>query len=177
MANTQLYEKIVKKKSPKQTVKIVFSIIFYVLFFLGWLLLGLLNPPNALFIFTLGALLTLVVVIITWKYLFVEFEYTFCMSSLTIAKIYGKRKRKVLIEFDVSKSVIIAPATEENINKAEKLEPQKRIIAVSNESAPDIWLLLCTDAEDEQHLIFIESDARIASILRTVAPHVISKRF
>ncbi len=177
MANTQLYEKIVKKKSAKQPIKLIFTVIFYVLFFLAWVLLSLLNPNYAIFILILGILFTLIVILLTWKYLFVEFEYNFCMSSLTIAKIYGKRKRKVLIEIDISKCLFIAPATEENISKAEKYELQKRIIAVSNEAADDIWLFLYADTDDDKYMIFIESDSRIASILKTVAPHIISKRF
>ena len=176
MANSQLYEKIVKQKTRKQPLKIIFAILLYVIFFISWLLFGLLNPNFATFILVLGALFTLILVLLTWKYLFVEFEYNFCMSTLTVAKIYGKRKRKVLVEFDISKCVVISPATEESIEKAERFEPKKRIIAVSNESAPDIWLLLSNDEDSDQYMVFIESDARIATIFRTVAPHIISKR-
>ena len=176
MANTQLYEKIVKQKNRKQPLKIIFAIMLYVIFFITWLLFGLLNLNFATFIWVLGALFTLIVVLLTWKYLFVEFEYNFCMSTLTVAKIYGKRKRKVLIEFDISKCLIISPATQENIDKAEKFKPEKRIIAVSNEAAPDIWLLVSNDDEQNQYMVFIESDARIATIFRAVAPHIISKR-
>ena len=176
MANTQLYEKIVKQKNRKQPLKIIFAIMLYVIFFITWLLFGLLNLNFATFIWVLGALFTLIVVLLTWKYLFVEFEYNFCMSTLTVAKIYGKRKRKTLIEFDISKCLIISPATQENIDKAEKFKPEKRIIAVSNEAAPDIWLLVSNDDEENQYMVFIESDARIATIFRTVAPHIISKR-
>ena len=176
MANTQLYEKIVKQKNRKQPLKIIFAIMLYVIFFITWLLFGLLNLNFATFIWVLGALFTLILVLLTWKYLFVEFEYNFCMSTLTVSKIYGKRKRKVLIEFDVSKCVIIAPATEESIDKAERFEPRKRIISVSNEDAPDIWLLLTNDEDADQYMVFIESDMRISTILKTVAPHIISKR-
>ena len=62
------------------------------------------------------------------------------------------------------------------IEKAEKLELKNRFPTVSNESAEDIWMLLYNDEDDQKYLIFIESDSRIHSILRTVAPHIISKR-
>ena len=91
-------------------------------------------------------------------------------------KCRGKRKRKVIIEIDVSKCLTICPVSEEAIEKAEKFELKKRIAAVSSESADDIWMLLYNDEDDQKHLVFIESDARIQSIFRTVAPHIISKR-
>ena len=174
--NTQLYEKIVKVKTPKQTAKLVCAILFYILYIAVWFFIGLLNPKSIIFIFTLGILTALIIILISWKYFFLEYEYNFCLSSLTVAKIYGKRKRKVIIEIDISKCLTICPVSDEAIKKAENFELKKRIIAVSNESADDIWMLLYNDEDDQKHLIFIESDARIQSIFRTVAPHIISKR-
>ena len=174
--NTQLYEKIVKVKTKKQTVKLVTAILLYIIYITIWAFIGIFNPNKILLILALGALSLLAIILISWKYLFLEYEYNFCMSILTVAKIYGKRKRKVLIEIDVSKCLIIAPATEDTIKKAEKFEPKKRFIAVSNESAEDIWILLSNDDNDWKNIIFIESDSRIYSIFKTVAPHITTKK-
>ena len=174
--NTQLYEKIIKLKTSKQTVTRICTFLFYVIYLVVWFFAGLLNPNNIIFIFAIGILSDLIIILISWKYLFLEYEYNFCMSSLTIAKIYGKRKRKVIIELDISKCITICPATEEAIEKAEKFELKKRILAVSNEKSDDIWMLLYNDDSDEKYMIFIESDTRVYSILKTVAPHITTKR-
>ena len=174
--NTQLYEKIIKVKTKKQTAKLITAILLYILYITVWFFIGILNLNKIIFILALGALSLLAIILISWKYLFLEYEYNFCMSILTVAKIYGKRKRKVLIEIDISKCLIICPATEDAIKKAEKFEPKKRFVAVSNESAEDIWMILSNDDEDLKNLIFIESDTRIYSILKTAAPHITAKK-
>lgn len=174
--NTQLYEKIVKVKNQKQTLKLICAILFYVIYLAAWFLAGILNPKSIIFIFAIGILSLLIIILISWKYLFLEYEYNFCMSTLTVAKIYGKRKRKVLIELEISKCITICPATEETIEKAENFELKKRFIAVSNEKADDIWMLLYNDDDDQKYMIFIESDTRVYSILKTVAPHITAKR-
>lgn len=174
--NTQLYEKIVKVKTEKQTLKLICSILFYIIYLAIWFFAGILNPNNIIFIFAIGILSALIIILISWKYLFLEYEYNFCMSSLTVSKIYGKRKRKVIVELDISKCITICPATEEAIEKAEKFEIKKRILAVSNEKAEDIWMLIYNDDDDQKYIIFIESDTRIYSILKTVAPHITAKR-
>ena len=174
--NTQLYEKIVKVKSPKQKIKLICAILFYVIYLAVWFFVGIFNFEKILLIFTFAILSLLMIILISWKYFFIEYEYNFCMSSLTVAKIYGKRKRKVLVEIDISKCLIICPVSEKSIEKAETFEPRKRFIAVSHESAEDIWMLLSNDEEDDKYIIFIESDTRVYSILKTVAPHITTKR-
>lgn len=176
MVNNQLYEKIIKVRNARQKVKLISSVVLYVLYLFVWAIIGMLNPPQALLIFAFGILSCLLIFLISWKYLFLEYEYAFCMTSLTVSKIYGKRKRKPLAEIDLSKCLIISPATEESIKKADSFEPDKRIIAVSSKYADDIWLLLSDDNAQRQYLIFLESDARIYSILKTVAPHIITKK-
>lgn len=176
MVNTQLYEKIVKQKTPRAKLKIILSIVLYLLYLFVWAIIGLLNLAQAPLFFTLGILSCLIIVLISWKYLFIEYEYSFCMSTMTVSKIFGKRKRKTLAQINLSKCLIIAPATEQSIEKAEQFKPEKRIVAISNRSAENIWLILSDDKEDNQYLIFIESEPRIASIFQTFAPHIVTKK-
>lgn len=176
MINTQLYEKIIKQKTPKAKLKIILSVILYLLYLFVWAIIGILNPARAILFFTFGILSCLTIILVSWKYLFVEFEYSFCMSTMTVSKIYGKRKRKTIAQINLSKCLIIAPATEQSVEKAEQLKPEKRIVAVSNEYAENIWLILSDDNDENQYLIFIESDPRIASIFQTFAPHIVTKK-
>lgn len=176
MASTQIYEKIIKIKNSRQTAKLISAILLYILYLFTWVFIGILNPERSLLIFTGGILSCALIVLITWKYLFLEYEYAFCQGVLTISKIYGKRKRKTIIEVNLQKLTLIAPATDESIEKADRQKPDDRIICVSSEYADNIWLLLTGEENEPRHLIFIEADERSLGILKQSAPLAFSKR-
>ena len=176
MSSTQIYERIVKVKNPKQTAKQISALLIYIIYLLTWIFIGILNPENSILIFAGGILSCALIVLITWKYLFLEYEYSFCQNTLTISKIYGKRKIKTLYDTDIQKLLLISEATDENIQKAEKLQPEDRIIAVSSEYSNNIILLVSGVENEPRMLIFIESDERILSILKKNAPFAFAKK-
>ena len=176
MASTQIYEKIIKVKNAKQTAKLISAIMLYILYLAIWAMIGIFNPDRSILIFLGGILSDILIILITRKYLFIEYEYSFCQNILTISKIYGKSKRKSLIEIDMTKSALICPATEENIQKAENLKPERRIISVSSEYANDIYLLVTGEENEPRILVFIEADERALVILKSAAPFVFSKK-
>ena len=176
MANTQTYEKIIKVKNARTRAKLISALLFYIIYILVWIFAGILNPKSSMLIFLGGALSCLLIVLITWKYLFVEYEYCFYQGQLTVSKIYGKRKRKLLAETNMQKLLYIAPATNETINQAERYEPEKRLISVSSEYADNIWLLVTGEEDETRLMIFIEADERALSILKSSAPHIFPKK-
>ncbi|MBQ4135638.1 MAG: hypothetical protein IJD73_01060 [Clostridia bacterium] len=175
MASTQIYEKIVKVKNSKQYAKRISAIMAYALYLAIWIYAGILNPPRSILIFLGGLLSCALIILLTAKYFFLEYEYSFFHSTLSISKIYGKRTRKLLNEADMTELILIAPATEENIARADALEPEKRIIAVSSEQAENIWLCVTGEEDEPRILIFIEADDRSLSILKSCAPHAFVK--
>ena len=176
MASSQFYEKIVKVKNAKQTAKLISGILLYILYVSIWVFIGILNPESSILIFAAGILSALLVIPITWKYLFLEYEYSFCQSTLTISKIYGKRKRKAILDINIQKLSLVAAATDENIKKAENLNPEERIIAVSSEYAENIWLIVTGEENEPRILIFIEADDRALNILKSNAPFAFVKK-
>lgn len=176
MASTQLYEKIVKVKNAKQVAKLISAILLYVLYLLIWFFVGIYNPKSSILIFTAGILSCLLIILITWKYFFLEYEYSFCQGILTVSKIYGKRKRKSLIDVDLRHLVLVAPATDENISRADNLKPESRIISVSNEYADNIWLMVTGEENEPRILIFIEADERSLEILKSNAPFAFTRK-
>lgn len=178
MANTQTYEKIIKVKNARTRAKLISALLFYIIYILVWIFAGILNPKSSMLIFLGGALSCLLIVLITWKYLFVEFEYSFCQGTLSISKIYGKRKRKELLDADLHKLLFIAQATDDIIANAEqRFKPESRLIAVSSEYTDNIWLLVTGEENEPSEFIFIEADERILSILKSSAPFAFSKKF
>lgn len=176
MASTQLYERIIKVKDSRQIAKRIIGIMLYVLYLAIWVMAGIFNPERSILIFLAGILSCILIILITKKYLSVEYEYCFCQSTLTISKIYGKSKRKTLIEVDMPKLALICPASDEGIQRAEHLKPERRIISVSSEYASDIYLLVTGEENEPRILIFIEADERALTILKGCAPFVFSKK-
>ena len=94
-----------------------------------------------------------------------------------IAKIYGKKKRKLLIETEIKTLLAIAPATDENIADAERrFEIEDRIVAVSNEQAENIWFVLTGGKDEKRILIFFEADDRSLTMLKSINPYSFVKR-
>jgi hypothetical protein len=177
MENSRTYEKIVKVAlRGKQTAKIMSIIGAYAVFFAIWLLAALSTPSVFLPIIVTGALCTLLLVLVTRKYLSLEYEYSFWYGQLTVSKIYGKRSRKTVVSADMKDMLMIAPATEEYIAKAEHFSPDRRIIAVSSEQAENIWLLVSGGEDQPNILIFFEADDRSLNILRSANPIAFIRR-
>ena len=173
MNSSQTYEKIVKvANSPRLIAKKISFIMLYLLYFSVWVVATLRNLGSPVFVLILmaGLLTTLAAVIITWKYLQVEYEYSFWYGSMSIAKIYGKKKRKALVDADVKELLMIAPATEEYIAKAEHYDIDLRVIAVSSENADNIWLAVTGGEDERRALIFFEADERSLHMLKTANP-------
>lgn len=176
MLNTQLYEKIIKVKSATQKAKLISAVLSYVLYLMIWVFIGIFNPQKLILMVLGGILSDALIIFITLKYFFLEYEYSFCMNVLSIAKIYGKKKRKAIIDVNLKNLVFISPATKESIEKAEKFEPSARVIAVSSEYAESIWLLVTGDENEPRNIIFIEADERALAILKSNAPSVFPKK-
>ena len=186
MSNSQTYEKIIKvKNTQRQLAKKITAIMCYILFFAIWITAALKNTGSLVPILTAGILTTAMLILITWKYLQLEYEYSFWYGRLGIAKIFGKKnqnilvhaatscdkkKRKAIIDTDIKKLIIIAPATEEYIAKAESYGIEAKVIAVSSERADNVWLAV-TGGEDEcRVLVFVEADERCLNILKHTNP-------
>ena len=177
--SSQFYEKVVKEKNTvrnvfkKITVIMCYALIFFIFLFtaINCLLSEVQATKNYfLLVIALGILIEVITIGITWKYLQKEYEYSFEYGRMSIAKIYGKRKRKLAFETDMSTMLIIAPATDEYIAKAEHFDIDKKVIAVSDLKSDDIWLVVSGGDDERRVLAFFEADDRALSILRAANP-------
>ncbi len=176
MNNSQTYEKIVKvKNTGKHLAKKVTLAMCYLLFFAFWLSVALDSSTHFAAILLAGVLSTLLLIIITWKYLQLEYEYAFWYGRMSVSRIYGKKKRKTLLDIDVKHIIMIAEATDENIQRAEHLSPKRRIISVSSENADSLWLAVTGEPNAPRNLVFFEADERLLGMLRSINPFVFVK--
>ena len=171
MSTSNNYEKIVKVEyKGKHMAVFISAIMGYVLFFSIWLAAAFSASAVFVPVITAGGLSTFLLVWLTSKYISLEYEYSFWYGQLTLSKIYGKKSRKTVAVADIKDMLMIAPATEEYIAKAEHFSPDKRVIAVSSEDAENIWLLVSGGEDEPKILVFFEADERSLSILRSANP-------
>ena len=177
MNSTQTYEKIVKKAfKGAHLAKTVSLILSYALFFAVWIVIAFNTPQKFIPTVIAGVLFTSALVLLTLKYIRLEYEYSFWYGRMGISKIYAKKKRKAVIDTEIKDLLIIAPATEENIARAEHFEIDDRLIAVSDPSADNIWLAVTGGKDERRIMIFFEADERSLGMLRSSNPHAFVKK-
>lgn len=178
MNGSQTYEKIVKiKNSGKRLVFRICSIAAYGIFFAVWLFAAFLNPTRFIAVIAAGVLCTLLLILITYKYLNAEYEYALWYGNLEISKIYSGKKRKSLLAADVKEMLMIAPMTEEFLNKAEYFELDGKIDATSEKNAENKWLLVTGGKDEPRILVIFEADERLLAMLKSANPSVFTKRY
>ena len=127
-------------------------------------------------ILTLGALVTGGAVLFTRKYMQVEYEYSVVGNSFYLSKIFGKRKRKAILEIDLKRARLIAPCTEEYRTQVEKMAPQRVVSATATKDTSHAWLILWDDEEaDERMVLIFEANDKLLSILRRISPRALPR--
>ena len=175
--NTQTYDKLVKVSDKgKQRTKKIFAVIGYALFFSVWLIFAFNNRDIFVPLVAAGILCTVLLMLISWKYLDVEYEYSIWYGSFELAKIYSKKKRKDLMSAEIKEFLLIAPASEEYVNKAQHFEPQNTYCAISSKDAENVWLFVSGGKDEPRNLVLFEADDRMLTLLKTSNPSVFVKK-
>jgi hypothetical protein len=171
--NTQTYDKLIKVSDEgKIRLKKILAVIGYALFFSVWIILALRTPEALVPIIVAGILCTAILILFSWKYFDVEYEYSIWYGSFDLAKIFSKKKRKELLSADIKEMLLIAPATEEYIGRAHHLDPKDIIYATSSKDAENVWLFVSGGEDKPRILVFFEADERALSMLRLGNPSV-----
>ena len=167
MNNPQIYEKVIKRKNNRsRIIAKLLAVVGYVGFDLLWLLAAIRTKYN-LGVLALAIISTVFLVIFTWRFFDLEYEYSFVGSEFTVAKIYSSRLRRQLFCEDLSNAVMIAPATDENISRIEGFEIEKSIYAISSPSAENVWLCLFEQEKTQVYTcIYLDADERIIKLFR-----------
>ena len=170
------YEKIVKKHIRGGLLLLRISLIAaYVIFAaIGFTLTFLLAKGSPALILLVGALDS-VLILLTWKFTNVEFEYAVLSGYFFVSKIYGKSRRKELFEEDLSRAVMIAPYNEKYAKNANESKPDKIIEAISSQDAENVWFALFESTEKERVLIFFEADQRALKAFRHANPRCVAR--
>ena len=175
MEHNQTYEKIVKKKCVgRHRDYRLMAYLGYAAFALLWvapIIRSLFSPTMIL----LAVLTTVSLILCTKSYLHVEYEYAFVEDSLTISKIYGKRRRKTLYRIDLKELLLVAPYTKDYEKDIESLAPKKTLDTLSSPDSENVLCAIFEKDEDTRILLLLETDARATAFFRRYAPHVCAR--
>lgn len=158
MADIQHYERILKRStlSAKALMLLLYAAVLG-----AWTVLAFITAfnPGVLLL----ALLTLVaLVLLTWKYTSVEYEYSFVAGNFTLSKIYGKRRIKQVFESDLKMLISVAPLE----NAKTPTKEDGRVINGLPESAEFPIVCVFQDGNENKYFVLIDCDGVTARILK-----------
>lgn len=170
MGELQIYETVIREGGKRALLRKSLWIAGYAflfsLFFVWSATQGLSFP-----ILILGALITLAACLLTKRFTGIEYEYSLLGETMTVAKIYGKRQRRTLLEIPLKRARLIAPRTPDYQKQAEAMEPREIYRALSQPSAENQWMLLWDDEDDDGMLLLLfEADDRMLRHFRRENP-------
>jgi len=166
MEGQNMYEYVVSPaKQPIWKLKRTLAVIGYIVYAITVFSVGaytkLLLPMMALV-----PLSTWILVFFTWRYVAVEYEYSFVSGTMTLNKILGGRARKKVLEVRIKELHTIAPYDGDYIKQAEAFKPEKSYDFVSSMQSPDVYFALFETPEGRRGIIYFEATKPALKILR-----------
>ena len=168
-----IYERVIKRKATGSAL--VGNAVLIAMYVLG-LVLCVFMLPISLYFSVLWLLLTLILFLTTRRYLSVEFEYSIDPERLSVSKIYGKRSRRLLLEIELKKTVLTAPADEENTERLNRLRIDKVYSYTSFSGAPNTYFTVFQDEDENNILVYFEGDEKSLTYFKRANPIVTTVR-
>ncbi len=162
MADIQYYERVLKaqKVSTKLWQKVM-MIGIYLLLLTVWLII-IVRVGISASLLMLIPLSVITVVLLTWKYTSVEYEYSFAAGHFTFSRIYGSSKRKAIYDTELTNLVAFTAYSEK---AADSLNVHKIINAIPDATAQNP--VICTFEENEQRTaVILDCDEMTLKILK-----------
>ena len=180
MEASQIYERVIplQKKGAMLRTCIVLCLVYGAIALGGtlWFLVTL-NP----YIAVLTVLLTVTVILLTGKYMRVEWEYSFAGDAFVISKIYGKSRRKTKFEADLKHLSGVDYTTPAALGDALRQARESILYATATPSAAPNSILMIFEVRGNEspsyRAVIIEGDERTEQLLRRVALSACSPDF
>ncbi len=177
MSDFGFYENSVKP--PHGGKRLFYKILSWVIFFAAstaWIAFSLFkNIPPALIIilFVLfAAILSVILGLLGFIY-----EYSVCETSVTLAKIYGKSRRKEMFEIDADNIIYAAPKNEDNLKKClDEFKVTERFDIYSPEDEGKVWLIVFENKKQDKLLFACALEDYAVKLLKSIKPSVMSYR-
>ena len=150
-------------------IKKICLILLYVSFVIAAFTVGFLTRVIVPFL-AFVPISTTIIVFFTWKYVDVDYECSMTSGYITFSKIYGSRSRKRVFETSIKSMNLIAPYTNEYIDKAIRFAPTVEYNALSSPKANNQYFALFEDADGKKAMFIFEANKRALEIFRFYNP-------
>ena len=170
MIELGFFENIIKDpKSKKNFAVKLLSCVLGALILAGLVPTVLANgyPPVLLLIAA-----SVIAALLYFVFIFFSIEYECAVSEtcVSLAKIYGKRRRREIFSAERDEILLIARFNESNLKKAEDYRPRERFDIYSKKEQNNLWIVVF-EIEKNQNAIFIfHAPAGIEKIFRKLKP-------
>lgn len=176
MVELGFYERVVKAQNTAKTLLTKIAVIaIYGVTVLALILSALFNATTPMLAFLLIAFLSLALYIILPR-ISPEYEYCISETAITLAKIYGKRRRKEIFEAQSKSILFIAPKNEANMKKALDYRPTEEYDIYTANTECKIWLAVFENENEEKTLFIFEAEDSVTKILRVLKPSAMTLR-
>lgn len=171
MADINSYERILKKSGTRAKI---LMLCIYALILSAWLVaavrIGL--SPALIFLIPLSML---TVILLTWKYTSVEYEYSFIGGTVTFSKIYGKKRRKQFFEAELSTLLSVRPYVGEE-HTSELANVEKTIYGIPSKVAVNPCICIFEKEKDKKLCFILDCDLQTAKIFKFFNPSATDRR-
>lgn len=166
--NESYAEASVKKKSSPLNLllKVVVIAIFVFMLLFGSMFLGL-------YAIIFAGLLLLVIVLV-FPFLNIEYEYVFCDGQLDFDKIYSGNKRKTALRIDFEYVEIMAPVNSHALDSYNQRQQLKVLDYSSGQRTNGCYAVIIRQGEQLTKILFEPNEKMIAAI-KQKAPRKISE--
>lgn len=100
-----------------------------------------------------------------YPYVYIEYEYQIISGSFRMAKVYGKCRRKEMLDLSISKMLAIAPYRDSYKAAADAPDIQNRFECVSSMQAEEIYYALYEE-NGEKNVVFFEPTSKALKLMQ-----------
>ena len=162
MADIQHYERILKSsKGVNASLPKVLMLILYAAVLAAWTALAFITAFNP-GVLLLAALTLVALILPTWKYTSVEYEYSFISGTFTLSKVYGKSRIKRVFESELKMLVSARPLDTSKMPTKE----DGQVIDGLPDGAEFPILCVFQDGDENKYFLLIDCDEVTARILK-----------
>ncbi|MBQ8140552.1 MAG: hypothetical protein IJ038_02525 [Clostridia bacterium] len=164
------YEKVVKpsRKGKNLLLKII-TVAVYIIAAAIWIITSV-AAERSLAVIVLALLAASVIFYVILSRASFDYEYAISDTSVTLAKIYGKSRRKEVFDIGAENILYIAPKTEDNLKKCEEFKPKSQYDIYSHRSEGKLWLIVFETAKEERFVFVFEPEDYALKLLKTLKP-------
>ena len=170
MIELGFFENIIKDPKSKKNLAVKLLACALGALILAWLSLTLLAngyPPVLLLI---AASIVAALLYVIFIFFSVEYECSVSETCVSLAKIYGKRRRREIFSVERDEIHLIARFNERNLKKAEDYRPRERFDIYDKKSQNNLWIVVFEIEKNQNAAFVFYAPEGVEKIFRRLKP-------